>query len=110
MSDVTESLLKELSDVVPTKYALRNFFKKYLAGTLDESNFVFLSFRITSGKENVLIHFVQVDIGEGALMAAPARSSDCVMHAFRNACSLIHVVLQNTARCATSYIYVWICI
>lgn len=55
--------------------------------------------RITAGNENVLFYYVQVDVGQGILLAPSGQpSKDSVLSAFRKACLLIHTILQNTIR------------
>ncbi|XP_059622664.1 protein inturned [Phlebotomus argentipes] len=68
----TETLLKEVSDIIPS--------------------------RLTSGHNNVLLHFVQLEIGEGILLAPTVTHSADLVRAFRQSCFLIHTVLQNTIR------------
>lgn len=73
MSDVTETLLREVSDVIPSK--------------------------ITAGTENVLFHYVQLEVGHGYVLAPTMiNERDSVVQEFRKACQLIHTVLQNTIR------------
>lgn len=73
MSDVTETLLREVSDVIPSK--------------------------ITAGNENVLLHYVQLEVGHGYVLAPTmVNERDAVVQEFRKACQLIHTILQNTIR------------
>ncbi|GAB0097160.1 Protein inturned [Sergentomyia squamirostris] len=69
----TETLLKEVSDIVPS--------------------------RLTSGQTNVLLHYVQLEIGEGVLLAPTTTPASLeLIKTFRQTCFLIHTVLQNTIR------------
>lgn len=72
VSEMTETLLKEVGDVLPSK--------------------------LTSGSENVLLHYVQLDVGEGLLMAPTVKIHPIILDAFRNAAHSIHEVLQNTIK------------
>lgn len=56
-------------------------------------------FRITSGPENILFHYVQIEVGEGILLAPTnTSSSSIVIGHFRRTCLIIHKILQNTMR------------
>uniref|UniRef100_A0A1B0DPZ1 Uncharacterized protein n=1 Tax=Phlebotomus papatasi TaxID=29031 RepID=A0A1B0DPZ1_PHLPP len=68
----TETLLKEVSDIIPS--------------------------RLTSGHSNVLLHYVQLEIGEGILLAPTNTQNTELIRTFRQTCFLIHTVLQNTIR------------
>ncbi|XP_055694691.1 protein inturned [Lutzomyia longipalpis] len=68
----TETLLKEVSDIIPS--------------------------RLTSGHTNVLLHYVQLEIGEGILLAPTNTTNVDLIRTFRQTCFLIHTVLQNTIR------------
>lgn len=72
VSEMTETLLKEVGDILPSK--------------------------LTGGLDNVLFHYVQLDVGEGLLMAPTVKIHPIVLEAFRNAAHSIHEVLQNTIR------------
>lgn len=72
VSEMTETLLKEVGDILPSK--------------------------LTSGLDNVLFHYVQLDVGEGLLMAPTVNIHPMILEAFRNAAHSIHEVLQNTIR------------
>lgn len=72
VSEMTETLLKEVGDILPSK--------------------------LTSGLDNVLFHYVQLDVGEGILMAPTVKIHPVILKAFRTAAHAIHEVLQNTIR------------
>ncbi|XP_037048340.1 protein inturned [Bradysia coprophila] len=73
VSELTETFLKEVSDVIPSK--------------------------VTAGRENVLFHYVQLEIGQGVLLSSTGASkSSTIIKSFRKACLLIHTILQNTIR------------
>lgn len=58
-----------------------------------------LSIRITAGKDNVLFHYVQIESGEGILLAPPClQSANLIAYSFQKASILIHNILQNTIR------------
>lgn len=70
---MSETLLREVSDVLPSK--------------------------ITAGNENVLFHYVQIEVGQGILLAPTGlASNDPIISAFRKTSLLIHNILQNTIR------------
>lgn len=55
--------------------------------------------RLTAGPENVLYHYVQVDVGHGTFLASTNVSpTEPIIQAFRRACISIHSVLQNTVK------------
>lgn len=75
VADMSETLLREVSDVLPSK--------------------------ITAGSENVLFHYVQIEVGQGILLAPTGLvSNDPIIRAFRKTALLIHNILQNTIRFA----------
>lgn len=55
-------------------------------------------FRISAGKENVIYHYVHLDVGTGMILSPPEIGMDAIVKNFRNACYLIHGVLQNTKK------------
>lgn len=57
-----------------------------------------LPFRITAGVDNVLFHYVQVEVGEAYLLAPTNSINGIVIEAFKRSCLLIHTVLQNTLK------------
>lgn len=94
MSELTETFLKEVSDVIPSKYV---FTFNYL---FTNSNLLIcLCYRVTAGRENVLFHYVQLEIGQGVLLSSTGASkTSLIIQSFRKACLLIHTILQNTIR------------
>lgn len=72
MSEMTETLLREVSDIIPTK--------------------------ITAGKDNVLFHYVQIEVGEGYILSPTNVLDNHIVQTFRRTCQLIHAVLQNTIK------------
>lgn len=57
------------------------------------------NFRVTAGRENVLYHYVEIEVGEGMLLAPPSMNSvHVISFAFQKAALLIHNILQNTIR------------
>lgn len=72
VSEMTETLLREVGDILPSK--------------------------LTSGLDNVLFQYVQLDVGEGMLMSPTVKIHPMILEAFRNAAQMIHKVLQNTIR------------
>lgn len=55
--------------------------------------------RVTAGKDNVLFHYVQIEMGEGVILAPPSlQSINIITLAFQKASLLIHNILQNTIR------------
>lgn len=55
--------------------------------------------RVTAGRENVLFHYVQLEIGQGVLLSSTGASTNSpIIKSFRKACLLIHTILQNTIR------------
>lgn len=55
-------------------------------------------FRITAGNENVLFHYVQIELGEAYLLAPTNIIDNQIITTFRKTCLLIHTVLQNTLK------------
>lgn len=92
MSEMTESLLKEVSDIVPTKYVYKRWadFFWYI--------YFRIFFRITAGKENVLLNYVHLDLGTGIILTPPDVIISSLTNKFRKACHVIHTVLQNTKK------------
>lgn len=55
--------------------------------------------RVTAGRDNVLFHFVQIEMGEGVILAPPStHSTNIISYSFQKASLLIHSILQNTIR------------
>lgn len=59
--------------------------------------------QLTSGTENVLYHFIQLDATEGILLCpAETKSSsqtyEFILNNFRQCCQKIHALFQNTLR------------
>lgn len=59
--------------------------------------------QLTSGKENVLFHFVQFDSTEGVIVRPPecciqSHTMEVVLHNFRQASLKIHSIFENTMR------------
>lgn len=72
VSEMTETLLKEVGDIIPSK--------------------------LTAGSDNVLYYYVQLEVGEGILLAPTTNQNPIVIEAFRNAAHSIHEILQETIR------------
>ncbi|XP_063698135.1 protein inturned [Culicoides brevitarsis] len=54
---------------------------------------------LNSGAENLLFHFVQVEFGDGVLIAPTVQSNfAAISNAFRKTCVVVHHVLQNTVK------------
>ncbi|KAJ6645236.1 Protein inturned, partial [Pseudolycoriella hygida] len=54
---------------------------------------------VTAGRDNVLFHYVQLEIGQGVLLSSTGTSKNSsIIQSFRKACLLIHTILQNTLR------------
>ncbi|KAJ8939448.1 hypothetical protein NQ318_023074 [Aromia moschata] len=59
--------------------------------------------QITPGNENVLYHFIQLDITEGILICPPesklqSQTYDAIINNFRRTCQKIHSLFQHTLR------------
>lgn len=73
MTDISESIYKEFNDIIPSM--------------------------LTFGPKNLLYHFVQLEIGEGILLAPVTQgNSDSIIETFSKTCVLIHGILQNTVK------------
>lgn len=93
VSELTETFLKEVSDVIPSKYVTDFVF------TIFRANSIRAVVRVTAGSDNVLFHYVQLEIGQGVLLSSTGVSKNSsIIRSFRKACLLIHTILQNTIR------------
>lgn len=59
--------------------------------------------QLTSGGENVLFYFVQLDTTEGIIIcppesSVPSQTLDIILNKFRECCQKIHALFQNTLR------------
>lgn len=59
--------------------------------------------QLTAGNENVLYHFVQLDMTEGILLCPPesklqTQTYELILNNFRKCCQQIHMLFQNTLR------------
>ncbi|XP_069695408.1 protein inturned isoform X2 [Periplaneta americana] len=79
LSDMTQSLLNDVSDILPSK--------------------------LTAGDENILFHYVHLDFTEGILLCPPVNREQVqseklqeILHHFRRSCQVIHDLLHNAVR------------
>ncbi|PNF22078.1 Protein inturned [Cryptotermes secundus] len=79
LSDMSQSLLSDVSDILPSK--------------------------LTAGDSNTLFHYVHLDFTEGILLCPPINREQVqserlqeILHHFRRSCQVIHVVLRNAVR------------
>lgn len=57
------------------------------------------NYRVTSGDENVLYYYVEIESGEGMILAPPSTHPiNVILFAFQKASLLIHSILQNSIR------------
>lgn len=59
--------------------------------------------QLTTGNENILYHFVQLDMTEGILLCPPesklqTQTYELILNNFRKCCQQIHTLFQNTLR------------
>ncbi|XP_035790261.1 protein inturned-like [Anopheles albimanus] len=62
--------------------------------------------QLTSGPENLLYYYVQLEVGDGYFLAptfnnVAAMKNDIVMNLFRKTCTLIHATFENTGKFRT---------
>lgn len=78
MSDIRQVLLSEIDNMAP--------------------------YKVTSGKENVLFHFVKLDEHEGIMLCPTIDTQNCdnryksLLNNFRKCCQRIHKLFQRTIR------------
>lgn len=56
------------------------------------------TFRLTAGNDNVLLYYVQLEVGEGFLLSPTNVPDSIIIDTFKKTCLLIHTVLQNTLK------------
>lgn len=76
--------------------------RQYILSEIEE----FQPVQLTAGEENILYHFVQLDITEGILLCPPetrnpSRTYSFIINKFRKSCLKIHSLFQNTLKFKT---------
>lgn len=64
--------------------------------------------RLTAGEENVLFHYVQLDVNDGILICPPecklkSQTLDAILQKFRQCALSMHNLFQNTLRFKVSF-------